>query len=475
MGVDTERSGGHRCLEALLRGTARSAECGVAMLALGAMLLGCSLADHATPTRPNVLLVVVDTLRADSLGCYGRSRPTSPAIDALAADAVRFEYAYATAPWTMPSVASILTGHHPSSHGLKKTFRPLSGDSVTLAEIFTEQGYRTAGVISQIGVGGLFGFKQGFEFFSSKHARSHAYVSTEGVTEEAVALLEKFAPASRDAPFFLFVHYFDPHYGYQQHPEYGFSPESVGRLRGGEGIVRLMRLRDRMTRAEIAFLLDLYDGEVRHTDQGIGRLLEALSRLGLRDETLVVVTADHGEEFMEHGWLGHTTLLYDTLLRVPLIMRPPGFDGNSRVVGSAVSLVSLAPTILDVVGVDPAAYDFQGRSFAAHLTADDVRDERIIFAEVDYEQTPSLRSRKRAVIAHPFKLIEDGLSGEVELFDVVSDRGERHDLEAERADVARRLREMLAALGDSAEDPSEPAVELPQEARDMLRGLGYVE
>jgi arylsulfatase A-like enzyme len=236
-----------------------------------------------------------------------------------------------------------------------------------------------------------------------------------------------------------------------------------------------MRLRDRLTKAEIAFLLDLYDGEVRHTDRGIGRLLETLSRLDLTDETLVVVTADHGEEFMEHGWVGHTVFLYDTLIRVPLIIRPARFDGDARVVEGAVSLVSLAPTILDLVGLDPVAYDFQGRSFAAHLAGGAPKDERVIFAEVDYEQHPKLRSRKRAVIAHPFRLIEDGLSGEVELFDVVSDRGERHDLAAERADVARSLREELAALGDSAEHPGQPAPEVTQEAREMLRGLGYVE
>jgi len=445
------------------------------VLALGVVFLGCGAADRQKPTRPNVLLVVVDTLRADSLGCYGRSRPTSPAIDALAADAVRFENAYATAPWTMPSVASILTGQYPSKHGVRKAFRPMSKQAVTLAEILSEQGYRTAAVISHAAIGRLFGFDQGFQSFSSKHARGHAYVSTQGVTDEAVALLEQFATASQGAPFFLFVHYFDPHFGYQQHPEYGFARKSVGRLRGGERIVWLMKLRDQMTEAEIAFLRDLYDGEVRYTDEGIGRLLETLSRLGLRDETLVVVTGDHGEEFMEHGWLGHTVFLYDTLLHVPLIIRPPRFDGNSRVVGSAVSLVSLAPTMLDLVGLDPAAYDFQGRSFAAQLAAGAAPDERIIFAEVDYRAHQVMRSRKRAVIAYPFKLIEDGLSGEVELFDVASDRGERHDLAAERTEVAQQLREMLPALGDSAERPNKSAAEVPQEVQDTLRELGYVE
>ena len=177
-------------IEPLLRGTLGRAECAAAILMLGVVLLGCGTAGDETPRRPNVLLVVVDTLRADHLGCYGHFRPTSPAIDALAADAVRFEHAYSTSPWTMPSVASILTGQYPSSHGLWKTFRPLSEHSVTLAEIFAEQGYRTAGVISQIGVGPLFGFHQGFERFSSKHARSHAYVSSEGVTDEAVARKE---------------------------------------------------------------------------------------------------------------------------------------------------------------------------------------------------------------------------------------------------------------------------------------------
>ena len=173
-------------------------------------LFGCSdwgaedlEVNAAGQSQPNVLLVVVDSLRADRLGCYGNSRATSPAIDSLARDAIRFEHAYATAPWTMPSVASILTGLYPSEHGVQHGFRKLALSHLTLPERLKARGYRTAAVVSHQLVGERFQFDQGFDAFSSDHARNHQYISTQGVTDQAIAQLEGLSTTSPREPFLL--------------------------------------------------------------------------------------------------------------------------------------------------------------------------------------------------------------------------------------------------------------------------------
>jgi membrane-anchored protein YejM (alkaline phosphatase superfamily) len=243
---------------------------GLAVAALGA---GCG-ADRdgaAHETRPpNVLVIVVDTLRADHLGCYGHGRPTSPSIDALAASGVRFDRAYSAAPWTMPAVASMLTGLPPAAHGVESLQHMLPRDAVTLAERLTERGYVTAAVVSHLLISSRFHFDQGYAVFEEREAQGHDHVSTPGVTRTASTLLDLLARDER--PFFLFVHYFDPHFNYRPHPEFGFAPPSVGSLDGTQGIDELRARLDELTPAEFGFLRDLYDEEIRLTDDGIGAL-----------------------------------------------------------------------------------------------------------------------------------------------------------------------------------------------------------
>ena len=182
--------------------------------------------------------------------------------------------------------------------------------------------------------------------------------------------------AETERSFFLLVHYFDPHYDYVRHPRFNFAAERSGRLDGTQGISELQSLAD-LTPDEIAFLRDLYDEEVRHTDAGVGRLLDTLRELGLYDDALIIVTADHGEEFLERGWIGHTRSLYDELVRVPLIVRPPGGPPAPQVVDALVSLVSLAPTVLDYAGIDLRRFDRLSVALFALPTTDDLDPEVI--------------------------------------------------------------------------------------------------
>ena len=293
--------------------------------------------------QPNIVLIVIDTLRADHLGAYGYPLPTSPAIDDFADDAIRFSRAHSTAPWTMPSVASMITGHYPSTHGLRETFGPLSQDTVTVAELLSDAGYYTAGVISHRLLGRRYGFHRGYTSYSESEVKGHGHVTTEGVAGQAVALLESFSVADASAPdeeaaspFFLFLHFFDPHFAYLPHPEYGLALDYAGRLDGSETIFDLLDMRDEMTEADINFVVSLYDGEIRYTDEGIGQVLAALTDLGFEDDTVVMIVGDHGEEFMERGWIGHTVSLHQELVHVPLLMRIPKVP--AAVVDTPVSL-----------------------------------------------------------------------------------------------------------------------------------------
>lgn len=420
--------------------------------------------------RPNLLLIVVDTLRADRLGSYGAERDTSPALDRLAASGVRFQRAYATAPWTKPAVASIFTGLHPGAHGANRVKATLPQRANTLAETLRDAGYRTAGVVSHDVLSDANGFSQGFERWSEEEAGGHEHVSTAGVTRRAVALLDELSAG--DAPFFLFVHYFDPHYDYQRHPEFGFAPERAGRLDGSERLVSLRRIPD-LSDEEVGLLRDLYDEEIRFTDAGIGELLGRLEQRGLDVSTVVVATADHGEAFLEHGWLGHTRSLYDVLLRVPLIVRAPG--ASPRVVEEPVSVVSVLPTVLDLLD-QPLPPDLHGASLAP-VVRGEAPPAAPLFAEVDFLPVfdPAKRAAKKAILDPPWKLIRDERSGRVELYDLDADPEERHDLAGAEPE---RVRAMLAQLEGHAARVRRAA--LPAEAREptreellRLEALGY--
>ena len=306
----------------------RAAGTDLAMLQriIGLALLLFSVVGGCSPTpRSNALLIVIDTLRADHLGCYGYPRNTSPAIDALAREGTRFARAYSAAPWTMPSVASIFTGLYPSAHGATSVQMPLPDSVTTLAEVVKAHGFATSGVVSHNLVSKeTLNFGQGFDVYFEDEAKGHAHVSTPGVTKQAIERLQYHA--SQDEPFLLFVHYFDPHFDYQNHAGIDFAAPRRGRLTGREPYARLKKLFPRLRKEEVEFIRDLYDEEIRLIDGGVGRLLSELSMLGLDDTTVVVLTADHGEEFGEHGSIGHTRSLYEELVHVPLIIRATAYS-----------------------------------------------------------------------------------------------------------------------------------------------------
>ena len=416
-------------------------------------------------------MIVLDTTRYDHLGCYGHARDTSPSIDAFTSDAIRFDRAYATAPWTKPTVASMFTGLYPSRHGVRIMDAALPDQLVTLAEILGERGYATAGVISHVLLDRRHGFAQGFaeyvEIVDTKDP--HEAVSTGRVTDAALEILSSFDTRQ---PFFLFVHYFDPHYNYKRHSEYGFAAPNAGRLEGAETIYDLYDLMPDMTQEEIEFIEAIYDEEIRFMDDGVGRLLGSLEETVGFDDTLILIAADHGEEFMMHGNIGHTITLYEEVMRVPLILRPPGYRAGGTVVEQPVSLVSVVPTVLDLIGVEFEDLVTQGPSLARVLDSENPPGRSsVIFCETDEQR------HKRAVIVGRDKLIRDEESGKIELYDIVADPDELEDLSGERPE---RVTQLLAVLEQSivwaAKGSIAPhAMTLTDEQREQLRSLGYVD
>lgn len=414
--------------------------------------------------RPNVLLVSLDALRADRVSCYGHSRPTTPGLDELARGGVIFETAITTAPWTLPSHASMLTGLYPHHHEAIRPRSLLARRNLTLSELLREAGYATAAFTGGGHLSDRYGFAQGFHLYEILR---HASAS------DTVARALRWLEEERHRPFFLFLHTYEPHMPYRD-PHFA-NPEDAGSVgpsfeRGD--LLRLRRGEWNPTPAERRYISDLYDGDARSTDAGLQDLWAWLERRGEMDRTLIIVTSDHGEELFERGHRhsarhGHT--LHEELIRVPLILRyPPLFPGGLRV-ADPVSLVDFAPTVAAAVGYPwPARSDGLDLSEAISGSALGSRPGILTEALGSGAQRRSLRTARYKIIT-PL----EGAGGTLELYDLSTDPGERQNLASDLPDVASRLARVLETF------PPLPGItaeaELDQELADQLRALGYVQ
>jgi arylsulfatase A-like enzyme len=446
---------------------ARWASCRAgAALALGAILLLCAA---CAPPRPvNLLLVSVDTLRAGLLGSYGYERPTSPAFDALAARGVVFERAMAASPWTLPSHASLLTGRYPSRHGVRRAGAALPADVPSWAAALREQGFTTAAVVNSHLLGRDSGLERGFDDF---------VLVDEDVELREPSRVAEFAEGwlslPRREPFFLFLHFYDVHSNYWSRPEYEakFTRPYGGRLDGSTR--QLMAVREgRLTLrpADVRHLVDLYAAGIRQLDDVLARLVAVLEREGLLEHTLVVLTSDHGEEFLEHGDVMHGRTHFEEVLHVPLVFVGPGVPAGVRV-PEPVSLVDVLPTALGLLG-RPAPAGLDGRDLRPLWERPGASlGERWLFAEADWRNEED--DVLRAVRSGHWKLVVNRRSGERRLYDLARDPRERVDVAAEHPDVVRRLEAALAEFAAGAREDA-PAAPLTPEEIEKLRALGYL-
>lgn len=423
----------------------------------------------------NIILIIIDTMAARYLGTYDVQNNFTPQIDKLAAKSLVFERAYSAAPWTKPAISSIFTGKLPHNHGVTALNSKLGDSNQTLAEMLKAKGFSTVGFISHTLITRRFGFNQGFDKYELVPFKGnvHDAVTSEEVSQAATQWLEQNKKQFDKQRFFLFLHYFDPHYNYQHHQKFDRTSWYKGSIEPGLGI-RL--LRDRIGKLEpddIRYLKNLYQEEIAYTDAAIGNVLEALSKQNLDKNTLVILTADHGEEFMEHGWIGHTRTLYDELIHVPLIVKVPQLSASR--VRNVVSTLDIVPSLL-ALDSEKHSSNFDGQKFWPgdnNLNRDS--SKRSVFAEVDFKSS-AIKARKRAIIEDRWKYIEDHLENSSKLIDLLSDSKEMTNVAAQHNELVASLKEKLsAALRRSSKQAikGDNVEQLPEEV-EQLKSLGYL-
>lgn len=416
----------------------------IGFLALLGLIAG-GVVLYVRSTRPlNVLLITLDTTRADRLGCYGYSLAKTPVLDRLARQGVLFERAYAPVPLTLPSHASMLTGLYPPEHGLRNNGQAaLSQGLPTLATELHAAGYETGAFVAAFVLDHKFGLHRGFETYDDDLSLSdpsldghHQYRDASLVIDAALKWLR---PRSRK-PFFCWVHLFDPHYPYLTHEDW-FG----------------MQFKDRP-----------YDAELAYVDKQIDRLISTLQKTGALDHTTIVVVGDHGESLGEHGELSHSMTVYDATLRVPLLVVSPGMNRSGHRVAEPVSLVDLTPTLLDQLGQKPIAHA-SGRSLRAALWGEPL-PVLPCYAETDEPYHAGHWSPLRALITPQWKYIRSPRS---ELYDLTADPRELRNLATESPEQLQKLEGELTAWEERMNQRLADNVALTEQERRALSSLGY--
>ena len=512
-------------------------------------LSSASSAERTTSdqSRPNIIIILVDALRADHLSMYGYARKTSPNLEEFAKRAVVFTKASAASSWTKPSVATIFSSLYPDVHKTRTNQDFLSGSVLTLAEALRDSGYETLGVTANPLISPTFGFTQGFMEFSvpetmspfrfttlgrvarqlsnrlrvaerrdqhsdrpsARSARSEPKTEAQsseevesqlprllrssarrltstvaevvfgekvgllppgdGITDTALEMVER---RRQSEPLFLYVHYIDPHDPYSPPMPYSraFSFRDDSPIRQG-GVDAMSFSASEEEREWLGESVDLYDGEILFVDSQIGRLLSGLESMNLLEDAIVMVTSDHGEEFLDHGGITHGKTLYEEVLRVPLLLAWPGLQTPGFVYDRPIGLVDLMPTILEFVGVDSSG-PMQGRSLVAELAGKgESEDSRPYFGQV-------LRLEMARI--DEFKLIRNRhKTGSEEIYNLDLDPLERDNLADRSDDGFVELFSALEELSLSAESLGQAIdqqkVSEEEEALKALRALGYIE
>lgn len=446
-----------------------------ALTALSLFTAGCGSGER----KPNILFISMDTVRRDHCSLYGYLADTTPNLTRFAEEGVAFDRAYAPTSTTAPSHATMFTGLYPIAHGLIKNGVPLSDEQWTLAEILESEGYQTAAIAGSFVLHSRFGFAQGFSFYDDAFEEATSTfrmpewegMVVEGgfdrraddVTARVIRWMEN--DRNPERPFFLFVHYFDPHSPYMS-PEPFFSRFSAP-LKG---------------RTQVTMAIGRYNGEIAFMDHEMARIFRTLVEMGIDEETICIVTADHGEGLMDHGHMGHSVNIYEEAVRIPLIFRWPGSITGKRIFSSPVELVDLAPTILDLASLGYEENGFQGRSLAPFLLdGASVGPDRDVFLQRrhfrdGFEGKIHVKGEKYGIMSDSWKYIAGMDEGTLELFDLNHDPGELYNVYEKFpdrvADLSGRLHTWMEANTRSI---GGTGVEISEEDKAKLRAMGYVD
>ncbi len=478
--------------------------------------------DVTSPIEPRttpqlILFISIDTLRADHLSLYGYDRLTSPMLDLLAAEGAVFEDASATAPWTLPSHASMLTGLFPLAHRVMTMKSKLPADVPTLASMLAQAGFDTAAVVNSTWLGKEnYQLTRDFKKYLFIDAPEDRKSPNTWVTDQATAWLQE----AGDQRMFLFVHYYDVHGDYSSLPEYerlfvtpydgpadgsswqlqlanfeddyiefcreSFDPEKC-RFGGADGPRNIDASTEKIyfDEADVRHLEELYDAGIRQLDAEMSRLFSFLQQEELDDKTLIIITSDHGEEFLEHGRVDHFLTQYQEMLRVPLIFRGPGIPAGLRI-STPVSSVDLVPTILKLAGAEvPPALDgldltplFRGDRDEAEAAFAERRQYGEASGGLTYDSIvqKGLFPVYRSVRQGRYKLVYESKAEKHALYDLDEDPGEKVDISAVQPEISAQLIDVMRQrYRDYAPEPlPENRVELSKDDIERLRALGYI-
>ncbi|HIE26324.1 TPA: hypothetical protein EYP66_03460 [Candidatus Poribacteria bacterium] len=460
---------------------------------------------------PNVILISIDSLRADHLGCYRYPKTTSPNIDSLANEGVVFTNAISTTTWTLPAHISMLTSLYPEVHQVIHDGKKLSDRAVVCAEIMKEAGYLTAGFVSGPYLSSKFGYNQGFDLYDdytinySSNEASHHGITSPQIHRQVIKWLKQ----SYRSPFFLFIHYWDVHYDYAPPPPFDamFDPDYTGTITG-EDYERNERINPQMPKRALEHIIALYDGEIAFTDSYIGKLMKHLKHLGVYDNTMIILTSDHGDEFFEHGHKCHRNNLFDETLRVPLIIKFPSGRGGPaslnplrRRLNQQVSIVDIVPTFLDYLGITPdSALDGQSLMpliadaetlahskpycFAdLHGLMKCVRTNQFKYIHIARQQKSRKKGMRRFSLHRLFDKLKEHhdmrVGEKTLLFDLQYDPEERHNLAASNPEIQikmhRILMNWLSEAKILAANIGKSNFEYDEDLKRKLTDLGYIQ
>ncbi len=457
---------------------------GMAAIAGGALagLFDRQAATVAVPKAPNILLISIDSLRADHLHCYGYPRETSPHLDALAAEGVLYRYAVAPTSWTLPSHVTMMTSLPPHQHQITSDLTRLGGGALTLAEVLRGAGYETAAFVSGPYLQAEYGFWQGFDHYDDysampRHWNAGRKITSPGLINAVTRWIEDRPQPER--PFFVFLHMWDVHYDYRPPAPYAnmFDPHYTGSVTGEdfEGSAEVHR---DMAPRDLEHIIALYDGEIRYTDEHLGQLFDFLRRRGLFDSSIVAATSDHGDEFFEHGEKGHRKSLYDEVLLVPLILRYPAGLPAGQVISEQVRLLDLAPTLLRLAGLEqPPEFGMQdgdqrdfGQNVARRSDTETIEEPapRLAYGVLSW-QLASVRNNGWKLIVR----VKD--DPRPELYNLAADPGEQVNLSGQHGSQLDELHSRLSRFRRAgSKQVLAENMEASSEHLAALRSLGYL-
>lgn len=417
--------------------------------------------------RPSLIFVLVDTLRADHVGYHGYGRKTSPVLDAFAARSVAFMSHHSHSSRTGPSVASIFTGLHPKSHGVLNPLDKwnakgtLAESQTTIAEILAKAGYATLAIVTNVNLSPRFGFAQGFSVYDFLPRKAEVDPGRHEIRR----------------PFFLYLHYMQPHSPYNA-PKHlrklWVDPRYKGPITGDHGqLDKILDGRLKVNAADRRHLEALYDQEIRHFDEDFDKLLGRLKAQSLLENTIIVVVADHGEEFFDHGGLLHGYTLYQEQLHVPLVIHDPRLQGGRRV-KALTRNVDLLPTLLELLGVKHDGG--QGRSLVPLLRGErsEWDEDPPVLAETQLKAVKTVKLR--SLMAGGYKLVDNLIPTppRQELYNLAVDPAEKKDLIEQQPEQAKKMREAMAELLGKLPAAASTTVQLTDTEREQLRALGYI-